>query len=332
MGAGQSSNNEQASTKTSDVDRSPVSIHDKKNGAGPYTDVINHLYRPTPKQRKNEDEVLEAYSPTKIRRRLDEDEETIPTVFRWPHGGRKVFITGTFNGWKERIPMIRSGTEFIAILNLPCGKHIYKFIVDNEWKIDPKQDTQADEEGRINNVIEVLNSRLQYANGGSGSPAGTPVNVGKIGKMARRSSYSWDEQLFDETKKHPRQVPPQLKYTPLNAKTQVINEEPHMSLPLVPSLKHAYFSEREHVIKVGVSKRYKYKFTTIVLYKPINLESSDPSKQDENSPANGHRKEQLDLEDFDVFGSPSMDISYDATEDGDGLDDLVDDFSGSQIV
>ena len=29
-----------------------------------------------------------------------ESDETVPTVFRWEHGGRQVFITGTFNGWR----------------------------------------------------------------------------------------------------------------------------------------------------------------------------------------------------------------------------------------
>eukprot|EP00761_Pharyngomonas_kirbyi_P010159 gb/GECH01010177.1/.p1 GENE.gb/GECH01010177.1/~~gb/GECH01010177.1/.p1 ORF type:complete len:354 (+),score=108.82 gb/GECH01010177.1/:1-1062(+) len=353
MGAGQStSNDEQQASSNSNSNlndnedqknnnSAPVSIHDKKTGFSPHPDVINHLYKPAPKQRQ-EEEVLEAYSPTNQRRRLDEDEETIPTVFRWPHGGRKVFLTGTFNGWKERIPMIRSGTEFIAILNLPCGKFTYKFIVDNEWKIDPNQETQTDEEGIINNVKDVENSRLkEYANG-SGSPAGTPS---KGNQTPRRASFSWDEQYFDDTKKQPQQLPPQLKYTPLNAKSQVIDEIPHMSLPLVPSLKHTYFSEKENVTKIGVSQRYKYKFATVVLYKAENVEGEqEPSSEESSSQKDddsslskednipgGPKQEKLDLQDFDVFGSPSMEISYDDANEEGGEDDLVEDFAHTHI-
>ena len=27
----------------------------------------------------------------------------VPTVFRWEHGGRNAYVTGTFNNWKEQV-------------------------------------------------------------------------------------------------------------------------------------------------------------------------------------------------------------------------------------
>ncbi|KAL7573787.1 hypothetical protein ACA910_007816 [Epithemia clementina (nom. ined.)] len=83
------------------------------------------------------------------------DDETVPTVFRWEHGGRQVYITGTFNGWSRQIPMHRSGNDFTYIHNLKRGKHAFKFIVDDEWRFAPDQPTVADIEGRINNFIDV---------------------------------------------------------------------------------------------------------------------------------------------------------------------------------
>lgn len=62
------------------------------------------------------------------------DDDTVPTVFRWEHGGRQVYITGTFNGWSRQIPMHRSGNDFTYIHNLKRGKHAFKFIVDDEWR------------------------------------------------------------------------------------------------------------------------------------------------------------------------------------------------------
>ena len=82
-------------------------------------------------------------------------DETVPTVFRWEHGGRQVYITGTFNGWSRQIPMHRSGNDFTYIHNLKRGKHAFKFIVDDEWRFAPDQPTVADIEGRINNFIDV---------------------------------------------------------------------------------------------------------------------------------------------------------------------------------
>eukprot|EP00529_Nitzschia_sp_RCC80_P021585 CAMPEP_0113462998 /NCGR_PEP_ID=MMETSP0014_2-20120614/12406_1 /TAXON_ID=2857 /ORGANISM="Nitzschia sp." /LENGTH=383 /DNA_ID=CAMNT_0000354929 /DNA_START=245 /DNA_END=1396 /DNA_ORIENTATION=+ /assembly_acc=CAM_ASM_000159 len=83
------------------------------------------------------------------------DDNTVPTVFRWEHGGRQVYITGTFNGWSRQIPMHRSGNDFTYIHNLKRGKHAFKFIVDDEWRFAPDQPTVADIEGRINNFIDV---------------------------------------------------------------------------------------------------------------------------------------------------------------------------------
>mmetsp|Transcript_6662 Transcript_6662/g.14534 ORF Transcript_6662/g.14534 Transcript_6662/m.14534 type:complete len:363 (+) Transcript_6662:123-1211(+) len=83
------------------------------------------------------------------------EEDAVPTVFRWEHGGRNVYITGTFNGWSRQIPMHRSGNDFTYIHNLKRGKHAFKFIVDDEWRFAPDQPTVADIEGRINNFIDV---------------------------------------------------------------------------------------------------------------------------------------------------------------------------------
>lgn len=86
---------------------------------------------------------------------LSLDDDTVPTVFRWEHGGRQVYITGTFNDWSRQIPMHRSGNDFTYIHNLKRGKHAFKFIVDDEWRFAPDQPTISDVEGRINNFIDV---------------------------------------------------------------------------------------------------------------------------------------------------------------------------------
>ena len=89
------------------------------------------------------------------------DDDSVPTVFRWEHGGRQVYITGTFNGWSRQIPMHRSGNDFTYIHNLKRGKHAFKFIVDDEWRFAPDQPTVADIEGRINNFIDVTDFKVR---------------------------------------------------------------------------------------------------------------------------------------------------------------------------
>lgn len=63
--------------------------------------------------------------------------DALPTVFKWDGGGKQVFISGTFSGWKA-LPMVRSHGDFVTIIDLPEGDHQYKFCVDGEWKHDPK--------------------------------------------------------------------------------------------------------------------------------------------------------------------------------------------------
>lgn len=31
----------------------------------------------------------------------------LPTVFKWEGGGKEVFITGTFNNWQTKIPLVK---------------------------------------------------------------------------------------------------------------------------------------------------------------------------------------------------------------------------------
>ncbi|KAJ8525478.1 hypothetical protein ON010_g15636 [Phytophthora cinnamomi] len=82
-------------------------------------------------------------------------EDVVPMVFKWEHGGRNVFITGTFNGWDKQCPMHRSGNDFTYIANLTRGKHMYKFVVDDDWRFAPDQLTMADVEGNVNNYVDV---------------------------------------------------------------------------------------------------------------------------------------------------------------------------------
>ena len=67
-------------------------------------------------------------------------------------------LTGTFNNWKdsdEKFEMHRSRNDFQFITDLPRGKHMYKFIVDGEWRFAPDQETLADEQGTIQNVVDL---------------------------------------------------------------------------------------------------------------------------------------------------------------------------------
>ncbi|XP_057539192.1 sucrose nonfermenting 4-like protein isoform X1 [Amaranthus tricolor] len=78
-----------------------------------------------------------------------------PTRFVWPHGGRRVFLSGSFTGWTEHIlmsPMEGTPTAFQVICNLTPGYHQYKFNVDGEWRYDEHQPFVSGAYGVVNNV------------------------------------------------------------------------------------------------------------------------------------------------------------------------------------
>ncbi|KAK7392001.1 hypothetical protein VNO78_20427 [Psophocarpus tetragonolobus] len=78
--------------------------------------------------------------------------------FVWPHGGTRVFLTGSFTRWSAFIPM--SPMEgcpnvFQVIFSLPPGYHQYKFNVDGEWRHDEHQPFESGDCGMVNTICLV---------------------------------------------------------------------------------------------------------------------------------------------------------------------------------
>ncbi|KAL9644647.1 hypothetical protein ABK040_015386 [Willaertia magna] len=320
------------------------------------------------------------------------NETKVPTMFRWPYGGRKVYIIGSFNNWSEKIPMSYNSEEeaFVVILNVSVGKHFYRFIVDGEYTTDLNSPTEKDELGYLSNVVEIsadeesgdemeeeeeedeiesnssssstnvnnaVSSPVKIHSGrhesGHNTPHSSPprrpvvmmgpmstapqpfhttshgshgshhsqqqpvVNVSphqthhhnnqvppqqhhhhhtttNDNEQKRRqenneqitsptkekdgdnkqwsSTYGYHEEYFPENKKNPPILPPHLRYTPLNSSKKFHHDPGLLPIPLHVTVNHAYFAERDNMNKVGITQRYKDKFSTVVLYKPKQTE------------------------------------------------------------
>ena len=78
---------------------------------------------------------------------------------------RAVFLAGTFNGWKpDDTPLIKNGQgDWSVTLELPPGRHEFKFVVDGAWCCEPGQEERKEGGtdrvpnpfGTMNRVIEV---------------------------------------------------------------------------------------------------------------------------------------------------------------------------------
>ncbi|KAG7281798.1 hypothetical protein CRUP_037079 [Coryphaenoides rupestris] len=164
-----------------------------------------------------------------------------PTVFTWRGGAKEVFVSGSFNNWATKIPLNKSHSNFVAIVDLPEGEHQYKFCVDGNWTLDPTGAVTTTKTGTINNTIEVKRTDFEV------SPPGP---------------YQQDAYVIKpEYKiKHPPILPPHL----LQCDPTLLPEPNHVML------NHLYaLSIKDGVMVLSATHRYKKKYVTTLLYKPI---------------------------------------------------------------
>lgn len=208
------------------------------------------------------------------------DDDTVPTVFRWEHGGRHVYITGTFNDWKRQIPMHRSGNDFTYIHNLQRSKHAFKFIVDDEWRFAPDQPTVADIEGRINNFIDVsefqaytgdLNFEKETTAMAAEDAVGGGGSIGDDGNGENDEDSKFGTTLpdvYDNYTKEPPPLPPHLRHIILNKPAAALDTAA-LPVPQHVALNHLYCTAiRDQMMVLGITQRFKTKFVTTVYYAP----------------------------------------------------------------
>lgn len=68
---------------------------------------------------------------------------------------RIVAVAGSFNNWNQsQFLFSRVGGEWVCKINLPPGKYEYKFIIDGNWLVDPRNPkTMYDDRGNENSVL-----------------------------------------------------------------------------------------------------------------------------------------------------------------------------------
>ncbi|KAJ3279745.1 hypothetical protein HK104_001184 [Borealophlyctis nickersoniae] len=237
----------------------------------------------------------------------DRNRKVIPIMVNWNQGGRTVYITGTFNNWKQKIRLARSNADFTTVIDMPPGTHRFKFIVDDEWKCSEDLPMASDSDGNLVNYLEVidetgerqgdgLDGLARYGDGyvtpciASESPPESytseipsylfvPPTAHRLGRYPNAASSSDSPESSDITPpaspsgmptEPPPHLPPHLERVLLNS--NVISKEDPSVLP-VPNhvtLNHLYAcSIRDGVMALACTTRYKKKYVTTVLYKPV---------------------------------------------------------------
>ena len=71
-------------------------------------------------------------------------------------GSKKVALAGNFNDWKPAPMRKQKGGRFSVSVDLPPGTYEYKFIVDDQWVVDPDTNTWAmNPYGTFNSVAQI---------------------------------------------------------------------------------------------------------------------------------------------------------------------------------
>ncbi|KAG8365336.1 hypothetical protein BUALT_Bualt18G0094100 [Buddleja alternifolia] len=190
------------------------------------------------------------------------DEQGIPTMITWSYGGKEVAVEGSWDDWKTRKPLQKSGKDFTIMKVLPSGVYQYRFIVDGQWRYSPDQPSDQDESGNAYNVLDLQDYVPEDLDSISGfEPPQSP-----------ESSYNNLQLGQEDFSKEPPMVPPHLNLTLLNAPSPHMEIPPPHSRPQHVVLNHLYMHRdraRPSVVALGSTNRFLSKYVTVVLYKSI---------------------------------------------------------------
>ncbi|KAJ3198914.1 hypothetical protein HDU67_003225 [Dinochytrium kinnereticum] len=229
-------------------------------------------------------------------------------MISWNGGGRTVYITGSFNNWKQKIRLTKSKADFTTVIDMPGSQtHRFKFIVDDEWKCSEDLPMASDPDGNLVNYLEVQDERGEKIGDGldvlSRDIEEKEMTILLQGPESPISTYTskipgylnWHLQpppaLSSQLAHLPRPEPPPLpqEYPPLlpphmervllntansapSSQTNIGARDDNNSVPTPSSvtLNHLYAcSIRDGVMALACTSRYRSKYVTTVLYKPV---------------------------------------------------------------
>ncbi|XP_013620682.1 PREDICTED: SNF1-related protein kinase regulatory subunit beta-1-like isoform X2 [Brassica oleracea var. oleracea] len=186
------------------------------------------------------------------------EEQGIPIIITWNQGGNDVAVEGSWDNWRSRKKLEKSGKDHSILFVLPSGIYHYKVIVDGECKHIPELPFVSDEMGNVCNILDVHNF--------------VPENPESIAEFEPPPSpdHSYGQTLptAEDYTKDPLAVPPQLRLTLVDT-----NEETGKAAkPQHVVLNHVFIEQGwspQSIVALGLTHRFESKYITVVLYKPL---------------------------------------------------------------
>ncbi|XP_009126510.1 SNF1-related protein kinase regulatory subunit beta-1 [Brassica rapa] len=186
------------------------------------------------------------------------EEQGIPIIITWNQGGNDVAVEGSWDNWRSRKKLEKSGKDHSILFVLPSGIYHYKVIVDGESKHIPELPFVSDEMGNVCNILDVHNF--------------VPENPESIAEFEAPPSpdHSYGQTLptAEDYTKDPLAVPPQLRLTLVDSS----EETGKAAKPQHVVLNHVFIEQGwspQSIVALGLTHRFESKYITVVLYKPL---------------------------------------------------------------
>jgi 1,4-alpha-glucan branching enzyme len=79
---------------------------------------------------------------------------TLRFSFQATNGGVKnAFLAGDFNDWQPKKMRKQKDNTFVVVVPADKGEHQYKFLIDDQWLLDPENDHRCvNSYGTLNSV------------------------------------------------------------------------------------------------------------------------------------------------------------------------------------
>uniref|UniRef100_A0A8V0YSI7 Protein kinase AMP-activated non-catalytic subunit beta 2 n=1 Tax=Gallus gallus TaxID=9031 RepID=A0A8V0YSI7_CHICK len=198
---------------------------------------------------------------------------TAPTALALPIPLRSTHIRSWWAAQMTPVfsaPTTPSHNDFVAILDLPEGEHQYKFFVDGQWVHDPSEPVVTSQMGTINNLIHVKKSDFEVFD----ALKVDSLESSETSDLSSSPPGPYGQEMYvyrpEERFKSPPILPPHLLQVILNKDTNISCDPALLPEPNHVMLNHLYaLSIKDGVMVLSATHRYKKKYVTTLLYKPI---------------------------------------------------------------
>ncbi|KAK6199487.1 5'-AMP-activated protein kinase beta subunit, interation domain-containing protein [Scheffersomyces amazonensis] len=156
---------------TDDIDLDKMNIDNKNNGNSDHTDLDGsdqmHIDPSSVQLNQQAQQQQAAQSQNQQQQQqpqpaVPDPNIAVPVDIKWVQGGEKVYVTGSFTGWRKMIGLAKQpDNTFLITLGLPVGTHRFRFVIDNELRFSDFLPTATDQMGNFVNYVEVTPEHIQ---------------------------------------------------------------------------------------------------------------------------------------------------------------------------